>query len=141
MILAMGASDLTGFSAQLAELKERLMHNPDFVETATYFLDHLGESDAFLKSCHRAKCDKLRAMLGVALQKFLNKQTVSVTQEHLSRARGTPFYHGGFMAEGYIASVIYFDDVAMGLLTLAKSSQVHAFRLTGHSLGSGPIQN
>jgi hypothetical protein len=133
------------FTVQLAGLKERLMYGNDFCATAHYFQDHLGDNDLFTskKVCHRAKAEKLEMLLRKALEVFFKQDRPRVSGAIILRARGTPFYHGAFQAGDHCCVFFYFDDIAMGLLTLVAPNdpQVHSIRLTAQLIGEGPIWN
>ena len=109
------------------------------------FFDHLGENEEFIskKVSHQCKCEKLQVLLGTALEVFFKSRHIKTSAGHILRARGTPFYHGAFLAEDYTCNFLYFDDIGMGLLTLAKPTdpEVHSISLTSYPLATGPIWN
>jgi hypothetical protein len=129
----------------LGTLKEHLIKNPEFIETLKYFHDHLAEKEWFLskKVSHRSKAEKLRIIVQKAVESFAKKERIKIFDDVFLRVRDTPFYHGAFKAEHYFCSVIYFDDIGMGIVALIRPGDplTHTIRITAQMLGTGPVWN
>lgn len=123
----------------LATLKDKLIHAQDFSDIWTYFFDHFGEDSAFIALGERAQDSFLESIIEqVGLQLFPNK--VLLRDVLLTQLADHHFIHGGFIINGRLANVLYFEDIHMGLLavvTSLKPTETKMIRFTGWPMPEG----
>lgn len=138
----MPASD---FSAPLAELKDMVLYEPEFIKTFTYFFDNLSDHEEFLSSkvSHSAKNEVLAQIIRFALEQYFGKRQLKISDVRMLRVRGTPFYHGSFTAERQVCGFIYFEDIARGILAVTRigDPMSHFMRITATPVATGPVWN
>src|SRR5947209_4498044 len=102
----------------LATLKKKLLTAREFSEVAAYFLDHFGDKPEFIHLGEGTTDPFLEAVLAqVAGQLF--QRSVVVHDIRLIRLPDHGFIHGGFTMEGKLGTLIYFEDVRVGLIVIA----------------------
>lgn len=118
----------------------------EFGEAWTFFFDHLGENSQFMnlgKPTKNKPVNKtLKEILKKVGQQHLNKPSVLVSNMLLIEIPNRHFFHGPAMVDNYIASLFYFEDVKMGMISLARlgSGWVHYARFsTLEVLGGKPV--
>jgi hypothetical protein len=102
----------------LATLKEKLVQAGRFADVATYFMDHFGENPEFMALGERTRHELLEAVLGQIGQQLFGGE-VTIRGLVLTRLADEQFIHGGALINGCLAMVIFFEDVEVGLATLA----------------------
>ena len=106
--------------ALLDELKAKLVHGKDFGAVWEYFLDHFGENKEFLDIGRRRQDEMLEQILAQMTVQIFGKES-PVKDLILVGVPDTPFIHGGCILGGKAASLIYFEDVQVGLLAIVWS--------------------
>ena len=119
--------------ALLATLKDKLIHATNFGDVMNYFFDHFGEDPDFIALGDRAEDAFLQAVFEeVGGQIFGGK--VRVTNVLLTRLPEQQFVHGGFLLNGQLGNVFYFEDLQMGLMAVVVSvapSETRMVRFSG----------
>jgi hypothetical protein len=132
-------------AAKLAQLKDQVMHGKDFHKTFSYFFDHLGENEEFIGpgTSEPATSEVLRSVLEKTALSYLKKDRLEMQNLVMLKARGSAFYHGGFAAAGGMFTFLFFEDVGMGLLAIARLGQpgTHFIRMSCQVVGTGPLFN
>ncbi len=116
----MSKSKLFKFEKSLLTLKDMITIADDFKEIYNYFFDHLGDDLDFLDLGKRSKNPFLKQVLGV-IGEQLFKEKVEITQLMLTKIPKHSFYHGPCLMNGKMASVLFFEDIDMGLLSVVMS--------------------
>ncbi len=121
---------------RLEELKRKLVQDKALPPVWRFFLDHLGEDPEFIRLGDQTRHPFVEAALAqVGRQLF--PQAEAIVGLLLTRLPEQQFLHGGFMIAGRPGGLFYFDDVRMGLITIAElppSIDVKYARFSGHPL-------
>ncbi len=119
--------------SRLATLKAKLLAAQNFGEILGYFLDHFGDHPEFMDLGEPASDEFLeQALAQVAAQLF--QKAVPIRDVRLVRLPEHEFVHGGFLVEGKVGTLIYFEDIHKGLISVAWSlspPQTKYARFTG----------
>jgi len=116
--------------ALLATLKQKLVNATQFSDVFSYFLDHFGEQPDFMGLGERTTDPFVEAVLLQVGQTLFGK-AVDLTGLLLVQLPEHQFLHGAATLGGKLATVIYFEDVHMGLIALdwsAKETKFSRFR-------------
>jgi hypothetical protein len=106
--------------SRLATLKAKLLTAQNFGEILGYFLDHFGDHPAFIGLGEPARDEFLeQALAQVAAQLF--GKAVPIRDLRLVRLPEHEFVHGGFLVGGKVGTLIYFEDLRKGLISVAWS--------------------
>jgi hypothetical protein len=123
----------------LAVLKDKLVHATQFTDVINYFFDHFGEDPEFIDLGEQTRHAFLESVLAeVGYQMFGSR--VAVMDLLLTRVPGRHFIHGGGILNGRVATVLYFEDIAVGLIAVASASSAETklARFTGKPLMHPP---
>jgi len=123
----------------LAVLKDKLVHATQFTDVINYFFDHFGEDTEFIDLGEQTRHAFLESVLAeVGYQMFGSR--VAVMDLLLTRVPGRYFIHGGGILNGRVATVLYFEDIAVGLIAVASASSAETklARFTGKPLMPPP---
>jgi hypothetical protein len=126
--------------AQLTKLKAKLLTSSEFSSVLTYFMDHFGEKPEFIALGARTRHALVEAVI-VQVAKEIFGKDVSPKNLILTRLADEQFIHGGFLLDGCLANVIYFDDVHVGLISVCMgypSKETKFARFTGMPLSRRP---
>ena len=129
----------------LATLKEKRGSTTNFSEVQTYFLDHFGDHPAFIELGEPTTDEFLEQVLAEVVGQLFH-MTVTVNDARLVRLPDHKFVHGGFMVQGKVGTLIYFEDVCKGLISVAWSlspPETKFMRFSGRPLqpGTRPSRN
>jgi hypothetical protein len=119
----------------LAVLKDKLVHATQFTDVVNYFFDHFGEDPEFIGLGEATRHPFLESVLAeVGRQMFGNQ--VAIMDMMLTRLPDRHFIHGGGVLNGRVATVLYFEDIAVGLVVVASSTskETKLARFTGKPL-------
>ena len=128
---------------KLDELKEKMQTVEEFGEAWNFFFDHFAENNEFMSLGHPTKNEMvnklLREVLKKCSQQHLNKASVVIADMLLIEIPNRHFFHGPAIVDGYMASVFYFDDLKMGMMSLARlgSDWVHYARFSTLEVAGG----
>jgi hypothetical protein len=124
----------------LAVLKDKLVHAAKFTDVMNYFFDHFGEDPEFIALGEPTRNAFLEGVLAeVGLQMFGNQ--VAVMDLLLTRVPGRHFIHGGGALNGRMLTLLYFEDIAVGLVAVvaaAAPADTKLARFTGKPLTHPP---
>jgi hypothetical protein len=121
---------------KLDSLKELLVKAPVIADVFTYFLDHFGEREEFHDLGGRVENELLQTILiGIAGKMF---GPAGVLADCLFvRLPEYHFIHGGFVMNGHPATVLYFDDIEVGIVVVAavrRGEETRFSRFSGRKL-------
>lgn len=128
---------------KLDELKQMTQTADEFGPVWKFFFDHLGENPEFMNLGRPTKNKLVTKLIKETLkatgQAHLNKQAVLVSNLLLIEIPKRGFYHGPAMVDDHMASLFYFEDLKMGMISLAKlgSGWVHYSRFTTLGIAGG----
>jgi hypothetical protein len=122
----------------LATLKQKLQSAKSFSDVYTYFLDHFGEDPAFIALGDQAGGDPfLEAVFAEVGRQLFGGHAVTLSEIRWTRLPEHHFLHGGCQMNGKLATVLYFDDVHVGLLAILwcfSPAETKFVRFTGRPL-------
>jgi len=123
-------------------LKEKILGAENFNEPWEYFFDHFSENPAFMNMGKKTQSPLLQSILEEVGERLF-RQKVKVTGMMLTEISQHNFVHGACSVQGRLASVMFFKDVNVGMLSILSSAQSHEvsmIRFTGVELkGKGPF--
>ena len=129
---------MNAFSDKLATLKTKIQFGQDFTEIFEWYLENLGEKEAFLKAARPIYDSKNRACQilakGVELLAGAQVKAENIAVQYVP---GENFYLGGTAPSVRVVTFIYFDDIGVGLWALVSLNDptTHLLRLTCKELG------
>jgi hypothetical protein len=104
----------------LATLKQKLVEATRFADVFNYFFDHFGEKPEFMKLGEPGSDLLLEAALEQIAEQLFERK-VPVTNVMLVRLAEQQFLHGTAMLGDRLATVIYFQEIEMGMLAVLWS--------------------
>jgi hypothetical protein len=123
-------------------LKEKILRAENFNEAWEYFFAHFSENPAFMSMGEKTRSPLLQSILEEVGERLF-RQKVKVTNMMLTEISQHNFVHGACFVQSRLASVMYFKDVKVGMLSILGSVQTHEvsmIRFTGVELhGKGPF--
>jgi hypothetical protein len=123
-------------------LKEKILGAENFNEPWEYFFDHFSENPAFMNMGKKTQSPFLQSILEEVGERLF-RQKVKVTNMMLTEIPQHHFVHGACFVQNRLASVMYFEDAKVGMLSILGSAQKHEvsmIRFTGIELhGKGPF--
>ncbi|MCU0495206.1 MAG: hypothetical protein MUD01_26770 [Chloroflexaceae bacterium] len=109
---------------QLNKLKLKMTEEKQISDVFTYFFDHFGENEEFLKLGKPKRHELVEQVVGKTVGNLLKLKNVAVMYNFLLiHIPEQSFYHGGCMIGGKMVMIIYFDDIQMGCISVAMSFQ------------------
>jgi len=88
----------------------------------SYFLDNLGENEEFFLLGKNKKNKLLKTILKVAAENYFQKKVV-ITRFCLTFIKQRRFYHGVLKLNEFSGSVLFFEDLNMGVMSIVISMQ------------------
>ena len=123
-------------------LKEKIVEAENFNEVWQYFFDHFSDNRGFMNMGKKTQNAFLQSILEEVGERLF-RQKVKLTNLMLTEIPQHHFVHGACFVQGRMASVMYFEDVKVGMLSVLGSAQSHhvsMIRFTGIELhGKGPF--
>ena len=123
-------------------LKEKILTAENFKEPWDYFFDHFSENPAFMNMGSKTQSSLLLSILQEVGERLF-RQKVKVTNMMLTEIPRHNFVHGACFVQGRLASVLFFKDVKVGMLSILSSPQSHEvsmIRFTSVDVqGKGPF--
>lgn len=104
----------------LSTLKQKLIRGTEFQEAQTYFFDHFAEDEEFLSLGQRHEDSLLKALLTTVTSQVFGQET-EFDDLLLIRLKEHYFIHGNGIVGGRVATVLYFEDIEQGLLSIVWS--------------------
>jgi len=125
--------------ARLSTLKKKLVNAVEFKSVLNYFLDHFGDHDAFLDLGCKVKDPLLECLIEAAGESLLSRPApMDGVFVMIQRHR---FIHGAITLDGIPATVLYFQDIRQGMLSVMSNGPdgtVHFVRFSGDVMPVGP---
>ena len=127
--------------ARLSTLKKKLVNAVEFKTVLNYFLDHFGDHEAFLEIGCKVEDPLLECLIEAAGESLLSRPTrmdgafVMIARHH--------FIHGAITLDGLPATVLYFQDIRQGMLSVMSNGPegtVHFIRFSGEVMPVGPFK-
>jgi len=116
---------------RLSVLKDKLMAAVDFKEPWDYFFENFGEDPEFFKFGKRAKLPILKEVVTKVGQRLFKQEKILVSDFLLTQIARHHFFHGACFIEGKIATILFFDDIDMGLIAIfLKGSEISLARFS-----------
>ncbi|MDQ2731152.1 MAG: hypothetical protein M3Y56_05795 [Armatimonadota bacterium] len=100
--------------SKLETLKDKLVNAKQFIDIMTYFLDHFGENEEFMKLGTPESNKLLEQTLAHVIGSMVGKE-VRMAALLPIRIPEAKFFHGSFQAKGGYGNFIYFEEIHMGL--------------------------
>jgi hypothetical protein len=119
--------------SRLDTLKSQLLQATDFLPVFDYFMTHFGENPQFMTMGERTRHAVVEATIAETFQRLYGTP-LPAGQLLLTLLPKQRFVHGGGFFDGKVVTVLYFDDLQMGLLAVAMpfgSSEIKLARFTG----------
>ena len=102
----------------LETLKQKLGSATDFGDVQSYFFDHFGEDAEFMKLGEATDHPFLEQVFVQVCARLFPSHVV-LTRMLFTRLAEQHFVHGGLTINGRLATVMYFEDVQLGMLVIA----------------------
>lgn len=117
------------FIANLTRLKELLQTADNFSDIVRYFFDHLSNDPVFIEHSNPVNHPLISQTLqSVAAELFRQdaavtgrKQEAVITNMLLLKLDQYPFYHGACFIQHRPVSILYFEDIDMGIVCAAST--------------------
>jgi hypothetical protein len=100
-------------------LKELLVASKDLTEPMDYFLQHVITDAEIVRASQPAASAMLLHMILELVERHCG-QELFVLAPFFLHAAAYRLWHGGCHLGGYVAHVLYFDDVKIGMLSIVK---------------------
>jgi len=108
---------MSDYSQKLQEMKKMLVSEDDFSRVYHFFFDHLACYQEFINLGKKEKNPILKATLKEIGAQVLGLEC-NVTKLELIKIRKDNFIHGGCFLNNSIATIVYFDDIDMGMAAI-----------------------
>jgi hypothetical protein len=121
---------------ELGELREKLLEGQEFSQVFDFFMTHFGEKAEFHALGERTQNPLLEAIVGQVGKEVLGRE-VSTEGMVFTGLPEQGFIHGGGLLGGRLTTVIYFEDICVGLLAVVMAtapSLTQFARFTGRPL-------
>ena len=119
------------FKPDIEAMRAKLITGDKFHEIQGFFFDHLGENNNFMKFCKKAKHPMLKSTIHQISNQLFEKEA-ELTNMMLLKAPKTSFYHGTCFLDGCLTSIIFFEDIKMGMISVVmhQMSETRHIRFT-----------
>jgi hypothetical protein len=105
--------------SKLDELKRRLVHEKDFMETWNFFLDEFATDLDFIDLGEPTRDEAIETTIAhIAIQMF--PRDGNKIQLLLIRLADRGFVHGNVIVAGRAGGMLYFEDVRVGLVAVSE---------------------
>jgi hypothetical protein len=118
--------------AKLAVLKRKMQDETNFKSVWEYFLDNFGEDAEFLSYGEPVEHPVLEGIIKCITKELFPTRSATLAQLLLVRVIGQPFIHGGCIFGGKLGTILYFEDIEMGMISIvsASSQETQLIRFT-----------
>ena len=103
---------------RLQELKQKLTNDADLSDIWLFYMDHFADHLEFTDMGEPAYNEYLDAVLQKTCQQMFDR-AIKISDCLLIYIAPHHFFHGAFQIEGRIGSVIYFEDIKIGLIAVS----------------------
>jgi hypothetical protein len=101
------------------KLKELLIASKDLTEPMDYFLQHVITDAEIVRASQPAASAMLLHVILELVERHCG-QEVFVLAPFLLHAPSYQLWHGGCRLDGYVAHLVYFDNIKTGILSIAQ---------------------
>lgn len=123
---------------KLSILKDMLVAAKDFRDPWNYFFDHFGDDPEFIRKVgRRAKEKGLIKVIAQVGRELFKKSTIAVSNLFLTEIPKYHFVHGSCFVEGRIATLMFFEDIDMGLIAVSMGGDLTMFARFSRSMVEG----
>ncbi len=112
------------YNEQIKTLKVMIVQESDLHQIARYFFDTLGHNRKFISDAKPVKPRLLRKILDASASRVFGEGS-TVTGVRLLRSGRVPLVHGGCTVAGYPGTVLFFEDLNVGMLIVLTSLVTH----------------
>jgi hypothetical protein len=117
------------YPAKLARLKELLQTADNFGDVVTYFFDHLTSDPVFVSRSKPVKHPLVAQALKTVTTELFKRdappdgkiEEVQIANMVLLKLSKSPFYHGACFIQRRPVSILYFEDIDMGIVCTASA--------------------
>ena len=113
----------------LERLKDIMLNETEFINTYTHYLDNFGEDREFKGICKTVKRPNLKAAMSTA-GKQVTKGEGNIVHLMFVKLPGYPFLHATMFIDDRIATLIFFEDIGVGLMTIATPENTDFIRFS-----------
>jgi hypothetical protein len=106
-----------------AELKKRFVESTNFAEFHDYYMSNFIEKGNFMRlgrTLSAPRAEFLNDALAESYGKIAGVSVIALSSQ-LIEIPELGLIHGAFNINGNVASVLYFDDIAMGMFVVVES--------------------
>jgi len=123
------------FEKELKNLQRVLIKEDDFSKILNYFMTNFAENERFLRLSKKTKSPMVKALIEAIGERQYGKGQFRITNLFLQKVKKTKMIHGPFLINNELGSVFYFEDINMGMVTIAKmKGRTEFFRISSHNL-------
>ncbi len=108
------------FDKEIKKLKEVMMSADELIEIFRFFFDHLGENSDFMEMGNLTEHPGLNRILKAIGKRLLNDD-IRITDLLLREIPKHGFIHGKCFINDKMTSVLYFEDIDMGIISIILS--------------------
>ena len=107
-----------------AELKRRFVNTTDFADFHKYYLSNFVERGPFLKLGRALSTPRASFLIRAFVQAYNSVWGTRLAEisSQLIEVPELGLIHGALVAEGKLASVLYFDDLQMGMFAVVDNA-------------------
>ena len=125
-----------------AELKKRFLEATDFADFHDYYMTNFIERGNFVRLGRMLSAPRAQFLNNALAEAYGKAADVSVLaiSSQLIEIPDLGVVHGALTVNGKLASVLYFDDIAMGMFVVVENSstgETKYMRFTAIGPGSG----
>ena len=104
---------------QMQELKQKLLYEAELAPVWSFFMNHFVDNPEFIALGSQISHPFVEAVVAEVGRQLFGSDG-KVNNLRLTQIADQSFIHGGFGMGLHLGGVIYFDDVQMGLVTVAE---------------------
>lgn len=105
----------------LEALKEQVLTGKKFEDIWNYFFDHYAETDEFFAAGNEVENPDLALVLEKVAQQQIGKTTAKASNFIIVKLNDHDFFHGTFAINGCMANFMFFKDIDVGMIVIARS--------------------
>jgi len=125
--------------SKLDELKKMIMIAEDFAEPWDFFLDHFGGNRDFMALGKNVRSPMLTELFKRVAKEFCDGE-VQVTRKMFKQLKKQRFVHGAATLGNQMATVMFFQDIDMGMLSFTAGGETMMIRFTSYQVkGDEPL--
>jgi hypothetical protein len=103
------------------QLKKKISEEKDLAKIWLFYMDHFADHEEFTNQGKPAKSSYLNTVLETSCQHMFGRRA-KITNFLLIHIAENRFFHGSFDVGGRIGSVIYFEEINIGMMAVCAES-------------------